>query len=305
MKTTRDFQQPGRSVSVSGNAMAATSHSLATLAAIDTLRAGGNAVDAAVAAAALQSVVDPLMTSIGGDCFALIAMNGKTPVALNGSGPAPRAADADALRARGWTKIPPDCADAVTIPGSVDAWCRLIETYGNLPLAKVLAPAIAAARDGYCITPRIAFDWNLYQARISRHAPARAQYLPNGAVPEIGHVFKQPALATTLEAIGRDGASAFYQGRVAAELVTVLNEQGGVHTLEDFATYKSFFTEPISAPYKGYDVLECPPNGQGLAALLILRLLDGFDLSDPRYSEATAFISMPRRPRSAMPCAML
>ena len=282
----RDFQRPGRSVSVAGTAMAATSHPLATLAAIDILRRGGTAIDAAVAAVALQSVIDPLMTSLGGDCFALYAPTGQKPVALNGSGPSPSAADPEALRGMGLSSIPENSPHAVTIPGGVDAWCRLNETYGTLPLVDVLEPALVAARDGFCVTPRVAFDWEIHAGRVARHAPARQHYLPEGKAPAVGQIFRQPALAATIEAICRDGRSGFYEGPVAEDMVATLRAEGGVHQLSDFADYAAFFTEPIGASYKGYEVLECPPNGQGLAALLVIRLLDGFDFADPRYSDA-------------------
>jgi gamma-glutamyltranspeptidase/glutathione hydrolase len=282
----RDFIQPGKSVALGVNGMAATSHPLATLTAIDTLRAGGNAVDAAIAAVAVQCVVDPHMTGIGGDCFALYAPNGGAITAFNGSGRSAKAASLDELRDKGWTTIPDTSAHAVTVPGAIDAWCQLNETHGRLGLDKVLAPAISAAREGYVVTPRVAHDWALTAHRLEAHAPARAQFLPGGKAPRAGDRMANPALADTLESIGRRGRDAFYTGAAAEEMAAVLQAEGGLHTEEDFAEHRGFFTDPISAGYRDARLVECPPNGQGLAALIMARLLDGFDLSDARLGEA-------------------
>lgn len=281
----RDFMRPGRSVSIAEHGMAATSHPLATLAAVDVLRAGGNAVDAALAAVALQSVVDPHMTGIGGDCFALLAMAGQAPVALNGSGRAPSAIALDSFLERGVREIDDLSADSVTVPGAAAAWCHLAGTYGRIGLDQALAPAIAAAEDGFMITPRVAHDWEVYKERLQRHADASAHFLPGGRAPRTGERFRQTALARTLRRLAREGRSAFYEGEVAADIVATLRAAGGVHREEDFAGYDCFETAPISASYRGYDLLECPPNGQGLAALILARILDGFDLADPSLCE--------------------
>ncbi|HEY0218491.1 MAG TPA: gamma-glutamyltransferase [Afipia sp.] len=282
----RDFFKPGRSVAISDRGMAATSHPQATLAAVDILRAGGNAVDAAVAAIALQSVIDPHMTGIGGDCFALYCPAGGTPVALNGSGRSPKKATLDYYLEKGFTSIPDDSAHAVTVPGAVDAWCRLIGSYGALDMSRVLAPAIAAAQDGYCITPRVELDWVRYSSRVAKFPASAAYFLPNGRAPRTGERMSNPALAATLKAIARDGREAFYRGAVAEEISTLLQSLGGLHEEGDFADFRAFETKPISGQYRGRDLLECPPNGQGLAAILITRILDGFDLRDPKLSEA-------------------
>jgi gamma-glutamyltranspeptidase / glutathione hydrolase len=274
----RDFQKPGRSVAVSDRAMAASSHPLATLAAVDILREGGHAAEAAVAAVALQSVIDPLMTGLGGDCFALVAGSEGEPLALNGSGPAPQALRRGDLVERGLARIPDDSVHAVTVPGAVEAWIRLVERFGRLGLERVLQPAIRAAEDGFCVTPRVAYDWAAYESRVSSHAPAREQYLPGGSAPAVGARFHQPALARTLRRIAAEGRAGFYEGETAADMVRTLREAGGVHTEEDFARFRAFETEPVAAPYKGHELLECPPNGQGIAALMIARILDGFEL---------------------------
>jgi gamma-glutamyltranspeptidase/glutathione hydrolase len=282
----RDFFKPGRSVAISDKGMAATSHSLATLAAVDILRAGGSAVDAAVAAVALQSVIDPLMTGIGGDCFALYCPAGGTPVGFNGSGRSPKAANLGYYLERGFTSIPDASAHAVTVPGAIDAWCRLVGSYGKFDMARVLASAIAAAEDGYVITPRVGHDWERYSDRVASNPASAAYFLPNGRAPRVGERMTNPGLAATLRAVGRNGRDGFYRGPVAEEITGVLKSLGGLHEEDDFASYNAFETTPISAKYRGRDLLECPPNGQGLAALLITRILDGFDLRDPKLSEA-------------------
>ncbi|HEY4202415.1 MAG TPA: gamma-glutamyltransferase family protein [Devosiaceae bacterium] len=282
----RDFMRPGRSATIAENGMVATSHPAASLAALDILRAGGNAVDAAVAAVAVQGVVDPHMTGIGGDCFAIYAADGKQPVSLNGSGFAPAAATLDHYLERGATSIAEDTADAVTIPGAVDAWCRLIASHGQLSMPQVLAPAIAAAENGFRVTPRAWLDWDKFQRRAGSTPAGAAQYLPGGKPPRIGDRQSNPALGRTLREIASRGRAAFYEGIVAEELVALLRARGGLHALDDFAAYTALDTTPISAAYRGYDLLECPPNGQGLAALIITRILDGFDLRSSALSDA-------------------
>jgi gamma-glutamyltranspeptidase/glutathione hydrolase len=282
----RDFFKPGRSVAISDKGMAATSHPQATLAAVDILRAGGSAVDAAVAAVALQSVIDPLMTGIGGDCFALYCPAGGTPVALNGSGRSPQKAVLEHFLEKGLTTIADDSPHAVTIPGAVDSWCQLIDRYGSFGMDRVLAPAIAAAEDGYVVTPRVELDWKRYAGRVAKYPDSAAYFLRNGRAPRTGERMTNPALGATLRAIAKSGRDGFYRGAVAEEIATLLQSLGGLHEESDFANYKAFETPPISAKYRGRDVFECPPNGQGLAALLITRILDGFDLRDPKFSEA-------------------
>ncbi len=282
----RDFMQPGKSVAVAGQAMIATSHPEATLAGLAILEAGGNAVDAGLAAVALQGVVDPHMTGIGGDCFALYCPAGGVPVALNGSGRAPAAATCEHLAALGLASVPDRSVHAVTIPGAVDAWCQLSARYGRIGLPRILERAITAAREGFVITPRVALDWARYADRLSTDAATQAQFLPQGRAPAIGERIANPALARTLDAIAREGRSAFYEGPVARNMVETLQALGGLHRLEDFASYSATQTAPISAPYRGYELVECPPNGQGLAALIIARILDGFDLAAPDLSQA-------------------
>jgi len=283
----RNFIEPGRSVAIAENGMAATSHPLATAAALDILKAGGNAIDAAVAAVAVQGVVDPHMTGVGGDVFAIIAPAGGPVTSINGSGPAPSATRLEMLHAQGLTSsIPETSPFAVTIPGAVDAWCRLIEKHGRFDMGRVLGPAIAYAENGFRITPRVHLDWRLNERKLAGNEAAARQFLRGGKAPAIGDRLANPALANTLRGIAKRGRDAFYEGEVAADLVATLKAQGGVHTEADFSAYHGIDTIPIAADYRGYTVKECPPNGQGLAALIILRILSGFDLADPAMPEA-------------------
>lgn len=282
----RDFMRHGRSLAVGSRGMAATSHPAATLAAIDILRAGGNAMDAAIAAMAVQGVVDPHMTGIGGDCFALFAPQSAAPVSIDGSGRAPAAARLETLLSKGWQTIPDYSAHAVTVPGAVSAWCRLNADHGRLPLHRVLEPAIRAAEDGFTVTPRAGLDWARYADRIARHGDGVAVYLPGGEAPAIGARIHHPALGKTLRAIAEQGPDAFYRGPVADEIVSVIQAKDGVMTADDLAGYQADYHTPIRAGYRDHDMLECPPAGQGIAALLILRLLEGYDLSAPDLPEA-------------------
>jgi len=282
----RDFMMPGRSLAVGDRGVAATSHPQATLAAVDILRGGGNAVDAAIAAIALQGVLDPHMTGIGGDCFAIYAPASGQPVAINGSGRAPAKARLNWFKEQGLTAIPDDSPLAVTVPGAVDAWCKLNADYGSKPLEQILGPAIRAAEDGFVVTPRAALDWAEYGSRIARHKAGVPVYLPGGTAPGIGGKLDHPALGATLRRIAREGRSAFYEGAVADEIAATLQAMGGLVEPDDFATAKADYVTPISTDYRGHQLWECPPNGQGVAALLIARILSGFDMADSKLSEA-------------------
>jgi gamma-glutamyltranspeptidase/glutathione hydrolase len=276
----RDFHQPHRSAAVAGEAMAATSHPLATLTALDVLRAGGNAVDAAIAAVAVLCVTEPHMTGIGGDCFVLYAPKAAgTPLALNASGMAPMRATVEWYREHGFSEIPVESVHAATVPGAVDGWCTLHEAHGTKELAELLAPAIRLAEEGVLVSPRPAWDFSFLAEKIGRDAGAKRVYMANGHMPRLGERLKLPALAATLRRIAREGRRGFYEGPVAADIVERCNALGGLHTLEDFARQRAEWVSPIMARYRGYDVFQCPPNGQGLAALMILRTLEGFDLS--------------------------
>lgn len=264
-------------MAVARQGMAATSHPAATLTAVEILKAGGHAIDAAVAACAVQCVVEAGSTGIGGDCFAMLSVQGSTDIrAYNGSGRAPGGVSLAALRAAGVSRIERHSPLAVTVPGAVEAWCRLVADHGRMPMGQILEPAIAMARQGYAITPRVAFDLAEEQALLQRDPTARATFLVDGRAPGVGEIQTQPLLANTLEAIGREGARAFYEGAVAQDMVGHLRALGGVHTLADFAGAAGEYVTPISRPYRGRTVYECPPNGQGVIALMILGILSRF-----------------------------
>ncbi|HTV44788.1 MAG TPA: gamma-glutamyltransferase [Stellaceae bacterium] len=281
----RDFNVPGRSAAMATNGMAASSHPMATLAALDVLRAGGNAADAAIAAVAMQCVVEPESTGIGGDCFVLYSRAGGLPVALNGSGRAPGKATVEWYVEHGIHEIDVPTPHAVTVPGAVDAWCTFNREYGTKPLAELLEPAARAAEGGYVVTPRIADDWRRNQVKL-RNPVTAALFLPGGKPPEAGDRMQNPPLAATLRRIGREGREAFYEGPVMRDIVNRLQALGGLHKEADFAAQRSNWVEPITTRYRGYDVYECPPNGQGMAALMILRTLEGYALGGEEFSEA-------------------
>lgn len=278
-----DFFSARRPSTLASEAMIATSHPLATAAGLEVLSSGGNAVDAGIAAAAVQCVVDPLMTGIGGDCFALYAPKGGPVKALNGSGRAPANASVEALRTAGLTnEIPQTSPHAVTIPGAISAWCRLHEDHGSLPMDRLFRRAIGYAHDGFPVTPRVAQDWAGAADLVGRDPHAARLFLPDGQAPAVGERRSQPLLALRLREIAAKGAAAFYEGETAARMTEHLRALGGLHREEDFheGRDQAHWVDPISATYGGYDVLECPPNGQGLAALLILRILSRFDMGE-------------------------
>ncbi len=284
----RDFQLPRRSAVFATNGMAATSHPRATLAAIDILRSGGNAVDGAVAAAASLSAVEPHMTSAGGDLFALVSEPDGTIHGLNASGVAPAGLDAEALRARGLTEIHGDSGLGVSVPGAVAGWAWLVGKHGRLGLDRVLAPAIGLARDGFPVAPRVAHDWALQAGRLAADPGARRHLLtPDGHAPKAGDVWRLPALADTLSRIAAEGPDGFYRGTVAGDLAAAIRAKGGVMTEDDLAAVRVDAVTPVSRAYRGIDVVELPPNTQGVVALMMLGLLEGFDLSrlDPDGAE--------------------
>jgi gamma-glutamyltranspeptidase/glutathione hydrolase len=270
----RSFHLPGRSPVVAQHAMCATSHPLASLAAVEVLRKGGNALDAAITATALLCVIEPAMTGIGGDCFALIHKPGKGLIALNGSGRAPKAATPEHFAKAGIKSIEVTSPHAVTVPGAIDAWDRLLRDHGTISLADALAPAIEAAGRGFAVAPRVAHDWKGLEAKIALNEGARQHLLLGGRAPRTGEIMRFPALARTLEAIARDGRDAFYGGAIAADMVGDLKSLGGLHELSDFAAQRCSYVDPISVPYRGAELYELPPNNQGIVALIILRILD-------------------------------
>src|SRR6056297_695266 len=282
----RDFHLPGRSATFASNGMCATSHPLAARTAIDILDRGGNAMDAAIAGAVLLGICEPQMTGIGGDCFALFTTPGEPGIrAVNGSGRAPAAASAAALRAAGHETVPLHSAHAVTVPGAIDAFCTLSAEHGRLGLDAVLAPAIRHAEEGVPVAPRVAFDWPTSGAALQGHA--LRHYSRDGAPLACGDIFRAPGQAEVLRRIARDGRAAFYEGEVAEDMIAALRASGGGHTQADFAATACESTEPVSGDYKTATLVEHPPNGQGATAILLLNILDHFDLAgmDPGGAE--------------------
>ncbi len=275
----RDFQRPGRSPVHATGAMAATSNPLATETAISVLKGGGNAMDAAIAAGAVLCVVEPGSTGIGGDCFVMMSPKGEGLVAYNGSGRAPAAANLEWYLERGITKIERNTPHAVTVPGAIDAWCRLAEDHGTRSLDELFRPAIRLARDGYPLHAGAADAFARNAKKLAR-APAGGRiFLPQGKPPAAGTLHTQPQLADTLERIGREGRDGFYTGPVADDLVTYLRSLGGLHTLDDFAAAKGEYVNPISTNFRGFDIHQCPPNTQGATALEMLNILSQFEPS--------------------------
>jgi gamma-glutamyltranspeptidase/glutathione hydrolase len=283
----RNFAFPGRSPVYATRAMCATSHPLATVAAIEQLKSGGNAIDAAIAAVAVLSVVEHPMTGIGGDCFAMIAKPGTKPVAFNASGRAPKAATPEWYAKQGISSIPVQSPHAVTVPGAIDGWTRLMKDYGTKSLGDVLARAIEYAEGGFIVAPRVAYDWGKLTEKLSFHAGARQHLLPNGRPPKVGEKVRFPELGKTLRVIADKGRDAFYAGEIAADMVAELKELGGLHSIEDFANQTSSYVEPIRVGYRGADLYELPPNNQGIVALIMLRVLErlGGTGDDPLSTE--------------------
>ena len=274
----RDFALPGRSPVRGVNGMAATSMPQSTLAALDVLRAGGNALDAAVAAVAVQCVIEPQSTGIGGDCFCLYAPAGASkPFAINGSGRAPAAATIDWFESQGISAMENTSPHAVTIPGAVGAWEALLKKYGTKGFDELLRPAIAYAENGFVVHDRTGNDWEGSLGKLSKNAASARHFLVDGRTPRAGEIFRQPALAATLSAIAKGGARAFYEGAIAADMVKTLRALGGLHTEADFAANAPEFVDPIRGPYRGMEIFQCPPNGSGLLVLMLAGILQGWD----------------------------
>lgn len=283
----RDFQFPGRSAVFASNGICATSHPLAAKTAIDVLQAGGNAADAAIATATVLNLCEPHMTGLGGDCFVLLKpAESAQIVAINGSGRAPAALDAAELRASGLDEVPVYGVEAVTLPGAVDGFCKLNADWGRMALADILAPAIRYADEGVPVAPRAASDW----ARMTHlQGAARRHYLLNDMAPRAGQIFRAPGQAEVLRRIAREGRAGFYEGEVAQDLIDSLRALGGCHTHDDLAATQARCDEPITSQYRGLELIEHAPNGQGATACLIMNILALFDLGgmDPLGPERT------------------
>jgi gamma-glutamyltranspeptidase/glutathione hydrolase len=275
---TRDFHTPGRSAAYATGGMVATSHPLASLTAVNIMRAGGSAADAAVAAMAVACIGEPHMTGIGGDCFCLVARPGQPVWGYNGSGRTGAAMRPELLTDQGLKDVATDSPHAVTVPGAIEAWDAILRTHGRFGLDRVLQPAIEAAESGIPVQPRVALDWSLAVEKLRKHPATAKHYLVDGHAPKAGDIVRFPALARTMRMIAQNGARAFYEGEIADDIVKTLASLGGVLTARDFAAHRGDRVTPISTNYRGLDVVELPPNGQGLAALVMLNILERFDM---------------------------
>ena len=259
--------------------MVATSQPLAAQAGLQTLLKGGNAVDAAVTAAAALNVVEPESTGVGGDMFALVWHDREKKVhALNGSGRAPAGANIKELREAGHYRMPQEGAYSVSVPGTVHGWETILAAHGTMPLAEVLQPAIGYAEQGFPVSDYIAYQWSGQGARLAA-LPSGQEMLLNGRPPRQGEVMRLPTLARTLRAIAEGGSEAFYTGEIAETMARFVQEQGGWLSTEDLAAHTSDWDEAISTEYRGVTCWECPPNGQGIAALEALNIVEGFDVA--------------------------
>jgi gamma-glutamyltranspeptidase/glutathione hydrolase len=269
-----------RSVVMAQHGMACTSHPLATQAAIDILKKGGSAVDAAIAANAVLGVVEPEMNGIGGDLFAIV-YDAKTNklYGLNASGRSPYSLSLAEFKKRGLSYIPGQGPLAVSTPGCVDGWFELNKKFGKLPMAQVLSTAIQYARNGFPVADEAAYYWQSLDRQMGRLPNIHEVYLPDGKAPVVGAVFKNPALAGTLEKIAIGGRDAFYKGDIARSIDAFMKKNGGFLSYQDLAAHVSNWVEPVSTTYRGYRVWELPPNGQGIAVLQMLNILEGFDFS--------------------------
>ena len=275
----RNFHYPGRSPVYSTNGMVATSHPIASKTALNALENGGNAVDAAIAAALVLPICEPQMTGLYGDMFALVKLAGSEKIiGLNGSGKSPSALNSSILRKEGHTVVGVNSAHSITLPGAISAFEKLAEDFSVLGLAEACKPAIYYAENGVPVAPRVAFDWEKSSSTLSPNS--RKHYLINGRVPRIGDIFKAPLQSDVLRKIAKQGAKGFYTGAVADDLISSLKNLGGMHTMEDLYNVSCDYVDPISAHYNGVDLVELPPNGQGATALLLSKILSNFDYSD-------------------------
>jgi gamma-glutamyltranspeptidase/glutathione hydrolase len=281
----RDFAT--RSEVIAQNGMAATSQPLATQVALDILKKGGNAIDAAIAANAVLGVVEPTGCGVGGDLFAIIwsAEKGKL-YGLNASGRSPRSLKLEFLKNKGYQFIPSYGPLPVSVPGCVDGWFEMHDMFGRLPIKDILQPAINYARYGFPVTEVIAYYLDRNAQALKEYPNIKEIYMPGGKAPAKGEIFKNPGLANTLEKIARGGRNEFYRGSIAKVIDAFMRSQGGFLTYDDMARHSSEWVEPVSSSYRGYDIWELPPNGQGIATLQILNILEGFNLAEMGFGSA-------------------
>jgi gamma-glutamyltranspeptidase/glutathione hydrolase len=269
-----------RSEVIGTNGMVATSHPLATQIGLDVLKSGGNAVDAAIAANAALGLMEPTGNGIGGDLFAIV-WDAKTKklYGLNASGPAPKSLSIEYFKENNLEKIPAYGPLPVSVPGAVDGWVKLHDRFGNKKFSTLFEPTIAYAIDGFPVSELIAYYLDGSAKRFADYPNFKDVWMKNGSTPKKGEIFKNPELAKTLEEISKTKRESFYEGQLATTMANFIQEQGGFLSFEDLKNYQAEWVEPVSSNYRGYDVWELPPNGQGIAALQILNLLEHFDIS--------------------------
>ena len=276
-----------RSVVMGRNGMIATSQPLASAAGLKVLQDGGNAIDAAVTAAAVLAVVEPSMTGIGGDLFAIVYdAKTKTLRALNASGRSAYAATPDVFAKRNLTRVPNAGVLSVTVPGVIEGWSELLSKLGTIPMAKAVAPAIGYAKNGYAVSEIISGQWKASERKLAADPITAATFLPGGHYLQPGEIFGNPKLAATLQLVATGGRDAFYKGPIARAIVADMRRRDGLLEERDFAEHKADWVEPISTNYRGYDVYELPPNTQGFLVLEMLNILEGFDLKAMGHNSA-------------------
>jgi gamma-glutamyltranspeptidase/glutathione hydrolase len=283
--TGKDFAT--RSEVIAQHGMACTSQPLATQVALDILKKGGNAVDAAIAANAVLGLVEPVSNGIGGDLFVII-WDTKTQklYGLNASGRSPKSLTLEYFKEEGYERIPSHGPLPVSVPGCVDGWFEMHKKFGALPIEEILQPAIDYARNGFPVTELIAYYWQSGVRYLSRFPNVAEIFMPDGKAPQKGEIFKNPYLANTLEKIAKGGRDAFYKGEVAKTIDTFMKKMDGFLSYEDMANHSSEWVEPVSINYRGHDIWELPPNGQGIAALQILNILEEFDITSMGFGSA-------------------
>ncbi|QKG80135.1 gamma-glutamyltransferase [Tenuifilum thalassicum] len=276
-----------RSEVIAQHGMACTSQPLATQVAIDILKKGGTAVDAAIAANAMLGLVEPTGSGIGGDLFAIVwDARSQKLYGLNASGRSPNSLTLDYFKQKGITHIPAFGPLPVSVPGCVDGWFELHQKFGRLPMKQILEPAITYAREGFPVSELIAFYWQRNAQRLKQYEGFADVFMPNGKAPSKGEIFKNPYLANTYELIAQKGRDEFYKGSIARTIDEYMKRNGGFLSYEDLAEHKSEWVEPVSTNYRGYDVWELPPNGQGIATLQILNILENFDVASMGFGSA-------------------
>ncbi len=289
-QTTMIPARESRSAVRAQHGMVATSQPLASQVGLEVLKRGGNAVDAAIAVAAMLNVTEPMMTGVGGDAFVMVYWSKTGELkGLNASGRAPQALTLEHFQQKGLKQIPVRGMESISVPGAFDGWVTLLNRYGTMKLSDLLEPAIEYAENGFPVMEKTAEDWNAEVEVLKRDAASTATYLPQGRAPKPGEIFRNANLAKTLRALAAGGRDALYNGEIGRQMVAYFQQHGGYITMQDLAAQHSEWVEPISTDYRGYKVFEMPPNGQGLTALIALNILENFDLRSMWQQQRDAY----------------